>query len=136
MSPTVTVEASSDQVVAALWSTLSRRGYHLIRSFDLRDAIAHSAEGCGWSYHGTTLCTCQYVVVLAYPADRLPAPPRVLTIHALEGTTWITLQPDKSIGAGEYQVLLSALAEATGRLQAEERVAVGCSPSAVSGMDE
>ena len=126
MSPTVTVEASSDQVVAALWSTLSQRGYHLVRSFDLQDAITHHTEGC----------TCQYVVVLAYPADGLPAPPRVLTIHAFEGTTWITLQPAKSIAAGEYQVLLSALAEATERPQAEERAAASCSLPTVSGVDE
>jgi uncharacterized protein (DUF302 family) len=131
MAYTVTVEASYKEVVAAVSSTLSRRGYHLVCSFDLQDAVAHHTEGCGCPYHGTALCTCQYVVLLAYPPDRLPAPPRVFTIHAYEQTTWVTLQPDRSIGAGETHVLHSALAEAAARPESEELPAVSCTASAV-----
>jgi hypothetical protein len=112
MAQTVSVEASSEQVVAAVWSALSRHGYRPTCSFDLQDAIAHHAEGCGCPYHSTDLRTVQYIVLLAYPPDTLPAPPRVLTIHAYEQTTWITLQPERSIGVREAHLLLSALAEA------------------------
>ena len=112
MAHTVAIEGSSEQVVAAVWSALLRRGYFVVRSFDLQNALAQHAEGCGCPYHHTLRCTCQYVVLLAYPAGTLPSQPRVLTIHTREHTTWVTLQPDRGIGAGESHALLSAIAEA------------------------
>jgi len=121
MAQTVVFEGSSNQVVAALWSSLSQCGYHLVRSFDLQSALAHCVESCGCPYHGIALCTCQYVVLLAYPPDRTAAPPRVLTVHTYEDTTWVTLQFDRNIGAGETRVLMSALTEAGVRSEAEER---------------
>lgn len=131
MAQRVAVEGSSNQVVAAVWSALLRRGYHLERSFDLQAAIAQHAEGCGCSYHGTSPCTCQYVVLLAYPPDRIPGPPRVFTVHTYEQMTWVALQPDGSIGAGETNVLLSALAEAGVRPDAEQWAIGGCTGLAV-----
>jgi len=53
------------------------------------------------------MCTCQYVVLLAYAPDRSAGEPRVLTVHTYEQTTWVTLQHNRSIGAGETHVLLS-----------------------------
>ncbi len=111
MAHTAIVERSSTEVVAAVWSALVGRGYHLERSFDLQDAVAHHPADCGCPYHGTGACTCQYVVLLAYPPAARPAPPHVFTFHANGHTTWVTLHPDKSIGPGETRALLSMLAE-------------------------
>jgi len=111
MGQTMAFEGSSDQVVTAVGAALLRRGYHVVRSFDLQNAVTHHAEGCGCPYHGTSQCACQYVVLLAYPLDRIPVSPRVFTIHAYEHVASVTLQPDRSIGAGETRALMSALAE-------------------------
>jgi hypothetical protein len=53
----------------------------------------------------------------------------VLTIHAYEQTTWVTLQSDRSIGTGETRVLHSVLAEAAARPEPEERQAISCTAS-------
>jgi len=124
MAHTVAIEGSSEQVVAAVWSALLRRGYFVVRSFDLQNAIAQHAKGCGCPYHGALQCTCQYVVLLAYPPDMLPSPPRVFTIHTYGCATWIKLQPDRSISTGETHLLLSALAEANARPAAKEQTLV------------
>jgi len=117
----VAIGGSSDRIVAAVWSALLRRSYNLVRSFDLQDAITHHVEGCGCPHHGTTPCACQYVVLLAYPPGRLPAPPRVLTIHANQQTAWVTLHTGRSVGTGETHVLMAALAEAAVGLEPEQR---------------
>lgn len=120
MGPTVAFEGPSNQVVAALWSALVQRGYRLVRSFDLQSALAQHEAGCGCPYHGTLLCTCQYVVLLAYAPDRSAVEPQVLTVHTYEQTTWVTVHHNRSIGAGETHVLLSALSEAGVRPEPEQ----------------
>lgn len=119
MGQAVVFQGSSDRVVAAVWSALLQRGYQLVRSFDLQNALAQHAQGCGCPHHGTPQCTCQYVVLLAYAPDRSAAAPRVLTVHTYEHTTWVTLHHDRSIGASESDALLSALAEARAGPEAE-----------------
>jgi uncharacterized protein (DUF302 family) len=119
MGQAVVFQGSSDQVVAAVWSALVRRGYQLVCSFDLQNALAQHTQGCACPHHGTPQCTCQYVVLLAYPPNPGAAAPRVLTIHTYEHTTWVTLHHDRNIGGGESHVLLSALAEARARPETE-----------------
>ena len=136
MAQTVSVEASSEEVLAAVWSALSRHGYHPICSFDLQEAIAHHAKGCGCPYHGTAMRTVQYIVLLAYPPDTLPSPPRVLTIHSYEQTTWISLQPDRNIGAREARMLLSALAEAASWPEPQDQTVGSRNGLAVSMINE
>ena len=121
MAHIVAVEDSSDSTVVAVWSALLRRGYHVVRSFDLHNAAANHTHGCACPYHGTSRCTCQYVVLLAYPPGMLSSPPRVFIVHTYQRVTWVKLQPDKSIGAGEAHLLLSALAEAGARPAAAEQ---------------
>ena len=122
---------SSDQIVSAVWAALLRRGYHVVRTFDLQNAVAHHTAGCGCPYHGTSQCACQYVVLLAYPPGMLPSPPRVFTIHTCECATWVKLQPDRSISTGEALLLLSALAEANARPAAKEQTLVTCTQLAI-----
>ena len=120
MEQTVTFERLSDQVIAVLTTTLSQRGYHVVCSFDLQSARANHIEDCPCPHHGTSLCTCQYVVLLVYPLTRagrpkatgLANPPRVLTAHTYEQTTRVTFHRDASVRESEASALVSALVEA------------------------
>lgn len=120
MGQTVTFERLSDQVIAAITTTLLQRGYHVVRSFDLQSARANHIEDCPCPHHGTALCTCQYVVLLVYPLTRAGRPmtagqanpPRVLTAHTYEQTTRVTLHRDATVRENEASALVSALVEA------------------------
>ena len=114
MGQTVTFERLSDQVIAAITTTLSQRGYQVVRSFDLQSARANHLGGCPCPHHSTSYCTCQYVVLLIYPLTRAGQanPPRVLTAHTFEQTTRVTLHRDASVRESEASALVSALIEA------------------------
>jgi len=61
-------EAATQTVTTAL----TRRGLRVVRTFDLRSALAGHAgnEASSWDcdcpYHGTARCTCQFIVLLVY----------------------------------------------------------------------
>ena len=114
MGQTVTFERLSDQVIAAITTTLSQRGYHVVCSFDLQSARANHIGDCPCPHHGTSHCTCQYVVLLGYPLTRVGQanPPRVLTLHTYEQTTRVTFHRDASVRESEASALVSALVEA------------------------
>ncbi len=120
MGQTVTFDRLSEEVIAAITTTLSRRGYRVVRSFDLQGARARYGEDITCPHHGTSRCTCQYVVLLVYPqmgagrpmATELPSPPRVLTVHTYEQTTRVTFHRDATVGEREASALVSALVEA------------------------
>ena len=114
MEQTVTFERLSDQVIAAITTTLSQRGYQVVRSFDLQSARANHLGDCPCPHHGTALCTCQYVVLLVYPLTRAGQanPPHVLTLHTYEQTTRVTFHRDASVRESEASALVSALVEA------------------------
>ncbi len=123
MGHILAIQGSSDQVVAAVWDALLRRGYRMLRSFDLQSAVARHAEGCACPFHGTEHCTCQYVVLLAYPIGTPMATPRVLTIHTYEGMTQIAWHCDEPLGLGESRALAATLAQAAANLEPEPRPA-------------
>ena len=114
MGQTVTFERLSDQVIAAITTTLSQRGYQVVRSFDLQSARANHLGDCPCPHHSTSYCTCQYVVLLIYPLTRAGQanPPRVLTAHTFEQTTRVTLHRDASVRESEAPALVCALVEA------------------------
>jgi len=114
MGQTVTFERLSDQVIAVITTTLSQRGYRVVCSFDLQSARASHIEDCPCPHHGTSLCTCQYMVLLVYPFARAGQanPPRVLTAHTYEQTTRVTFHRDASVRESEASALVSALVEA------------------------
>ena len=120
MGQTVAFERLSDQVIAAITTTLSQRGYHVVRSFDLQSARVRYAGDITCPHHGTSRCTCQYVVLLVYPLTRAGQPmtagqanpPRVLTAHTYEQTTRVTFHRDASVRESEVSALMSALVEA------------------------
>jgi len=77
--------ATCEQTVIMLTATMAAYGYRIERSFDLRSAL-HDHPDCACPHHGTSQCSCQYVVLLAYePA--IVAPPAVITVHECDGVT-------------------------------------------------
>ncbi len=107
---------SSEALIDILTATLARRGLRVLRSFDLRSALAAQssaadpAPACTCPHHGTAACDCEYAVLLVYGS--LPGPV-VLTVHGREGRAFMqiveeTAPPQDSRFAGQ---LLDALLE-------------------------
>ncbi len=122
MNRTITFTGLTDLVVEAVKSVLEQQGYKIQRSFDLQSAVRHPVRGCPCSHHGTDDCTCQYVVLLAYPrANRfLRTPPRVFTAHGYGELTGVTLQHDATLDQDEEWTLVSALIKAAMLLRSSE----------------
>jgi len=99
---------SGEQAARMVVDELTRRGFHVVRSFDLNVAT----DGrCDCPYHGTARCSCQYVVLLVYGAHGSPA---VVTAHSrddcarLEVVTDPNALPDPDL----VDRIVAALAEA------------------------
>jgi hypothetical protein len=118
MVQSVRFRAPGEQVVGAITAALARRGYSLMRSFDLQTVRARHSEGCACPHHGTAECTCQYVVLLAYPpvrAGRLAAPSGI-TAHTNGDTTLVTVHSDQARDGEDRLVVMAAVLEAAGEL--------------------
>jgi hypothetical protein len=81
MSAAITFECSGERATRLAQRSLERLGLQVERSFDLPGA---DSDACGCPHHGTPLCTCQYSVLLVYPAVGAPA---VVTAHGRETRT-------------------------------------------------
>jgi hypothetical protein len=90
-------------VAQAATATLTRRGFSVVRSFDLRSALAAHAD-CECPHHGTAQCTCQFVVLLIY-GDPSTLPPAgvagpgaaqlvALTMHCRDNRTQVQVVHD------------------------------------------
>jgi hypothetical protein len=124
MRGAVTFAGLTDPAIGAITTVLERRGYRVVRSFDLQSALKYQVEHCPCPHHGTDQCTCQYVVLLAYPpATNGRGAPRVLTAHSYDQTTQVALQHDGSLGEDERFELVSALVEAA-MLLAPDRLVI------------
>jgi len=88
MNLVVSLECSGED--AAQWAqrSLGQRGLHVVRSFDL---LGSESDACSCPYHGTPRCTCQYSVLLVYPAA---GPPAVVTVHGHESHTRLEIVVD------------------------------------------
>jgi hypothetical protein len=105
---TVTLEC--EEVAARLSRGLSEAGLQVTRSFDLQSArqTLREPETCPCPHHGTTDCTCQYVVLLVGGA---PGSPLTLVAHGHDGRTHVSIE-----GAGQaYPELVAAVRAAVGR---------------------
>ena len=58
-------DGDGEAAAQAVTEALTRRGFRVVRSFDLRSAMAAHAD-CECPHHGTAQCTCQFVVLLVY----------------------------------------------------------------------
>ncbi len=116
MYPEQHLIATCEQTVAMLTATMASHGYRLERSFDLRSAL-HNHPDCPCPHHGTSQCTCQYVVLLAYePATGVP--PAVITAHECDGLTRVRVTAGQP-GARLSWPLLAALDEALNNVTAD-----------------
>jgi hypothetical protein len=119
----VTFAGLTETVVVAITTVLERRGYRVMRSFDLQSALRSHVEHCPCPHHGTEKCTCQYTVLLAYPlAEKGGAPPKVLMAHSYGHMTQVSLRQDSTMGEKERFALISALIEAALLLSPNEPV--------------
>ena len=98
-----------EQTISMLISTMALHGIRLERSFDLRAAL-HDQPACPCPHHGTTRCTCQYVVLLAYESATAD-PPAVITAHECDGITRVRASAGE-VGGRLSWPLLAALDEA------------------------
>jgi hypothetical protein len=129
MGQTVTFSGLTETAVRAITTVLERRGYQVLRSFDLQSALSYHVEHCPCPHHGTEDCTCQYVVLLAYPpAAKGWVPPRVFTAHGYGHVTQVALQQDSTVGEEERFALVSALVEAALLLSPDEPVVEAQAP--------
>jgi hypothetical protein len=99
-------DRESATVVTAATAALTRRGLYVVRSFDLRSALATHSE-CECLQHGTAHCTCQFTVLLVYGDAPQPA---TLTLHGCAGQTHIaqdtTTCPDPHLAERILMALL------------------------------
>ena len=90
MTATISITADGEAVTRRVTDALVRRGFRVLRSFDLRSAVmGHHA--CPCPHHGTDQCTCQYVVLLAYA---LAGAPIVITAHGRDSVTEVQIVED------------------------------------------
>ena len=115
MQRDLTLASPCEQTLATLISTLASHGIRLERSFDLRSAL-HDQPDCPCPHHGTTQCTCQYVVLLAYESA-VAGPPAVITAHECDGITRVRVASEPGgrlswpLLAGLDEALTSATAD-------------------------
>jgi hypothetical protein len=82
-------EAAVRHVTAAL----AERGLQVMRTFDLRAALAAGQHGeCACPHHGTEQCDCQYIVLLIY-GDGALREPATAVLHSQGGQTLIEVLP-------------------------------------------
>ncbi len=86
MDPSILFDSDGETVTRAATAALTRRGLHVVRSFDLRSALTPHVN-CDCPHHGTAQCTCQFVVLLIYgdpstSSGRVATAPLVLTLHS------------------------------------------------------
>jgi hypothetical protein len=65
MNNSLLFDCNGETAAQAATDSLTRRDFRVVRSFDLRSAMAAHA-GCECPHHGTAQCTCQFVVLLIY----------------------------------------------------------------------
>ncbi len=100
MNENILYDCNGETAARAATEALTRRGFRVVRSFDLRSAMTTHAD-CECPHHGTAQCTCQFVVLLAYGAPSTePAlslskgsggAPVVITAHSRDAQAQVQL---------------------------------------------
>ncbi len=130
MNDSVLFDSCGESAAQAATAALTRHGFRVVRSFDLRSAMTVHAD-CECPYHGTAQCNCQFVVLLVYreasPRDREAGEPAVVTAHSRDAQARVqivrpalglyddaTARPDPRLA----EEVMAALVEAAVTLQA------------------
>jgi len=95
MNENILYDCNGETAAQAATETLTRRGFRVVRSFDLRSAMTTHAD-CECPHHGTAQCTCQFVVLLAYgdPSTGSGGAPVVITAHSRDAQAQVQLVRD------------------------------------------
>lgn len=101
----LTLASPCEQTLARLISTMALHDVRLERSFDLRSALRDHPD-CPCPHHGTSQCTCQYVVLLAYEPAAV-APPAVITAHECDGITRVRVAASAPGGRLSWSLLVA-----------------------------
>ena len=107
MNDSILYDCNGETATQAATEALTRRGFRVVRSFDLRSAMAAHADreaspwDCECPHHGTAQCTCQFVVLLVYgdpstePALSLSkgsgGAPAVVTAHSRDAQAQVEI---------------------------------------------
>jgi hypothetical protein len=90
MNGNIFFNADSETAAQVIMSTLTQYNFRVVRSFDLRSALLAHGD-CACPHHGTTHCTCQFVVLLVYSST---AGPVVMTAHSYDAQAHVQLVLD------------------------------------------
>jgi hypothetical protein len=90
MNNTIVLNTDSETTAQIVTTSLTEKGHRVLRSFDLRAALAaHPDNVC--PCHGTTPCNCQFVVLQVYGGA---AQPVVIIAHGHDQKTSLQLVSD------------------------------------------
>ena len=92
MNESLSFDFDGETVARAAIATFARHGLYVIRSFDLRSALA-AQPGCECPHHGTAACNCQFAVLLVY-GD--PGTLAALTLHSHDRQTYAQIVRDSA----------------------------------------
>lgn len=99
-SAILTLQSDSQTAVNHAVQRLVLAGFEVIRSFDLKVAMAEHL-GCTCPHHGTDQCDCQMVVLLVYGQSGSPV---TLVVHGHDGQTQVAL-----MGSAEQELSASVV---------------------------
>ena len=119
MNDSLLFDCNGETAARAATEALTRHGFRVVRSFDLRAALAPLAAhaGCDCPHHGTAQCTCQFVVLLVYDEKGAPA---VVTAHSRDIQAQVRIVHDANTQPDPRLVtpVMAALFEAALTMQA------------------
>jgi hypothetical protein len=103
------VDVDGATVTQAAIAALTQRGLYVVRSFDLRSALAAHTD-CECPHHGTAQCTCQFIVLLIYGDAPQPV---TLTIHFRDERTQAQIVHDATTHPNPHlaEQVMAALVE-------------------------
>ncbi len=90
MTQTVLFNCDGETAAQVAVQALERRGFRVVRSFDLRSALSTHTD-CDCPHHGTDQCTCQFVVLLVYSQAGAPV---VVTAHSRDSQAEVQVVRD------------------------------------------
>ena len=116
MNNSLLFDCNGETAAQAATDFLTQRSFRVVRSFDLRSALAAHAD-CECPHHGTAQCTCQFVVLLAYGESGAPV---VVTAHSRDAQAQVQIVRDADARPDPRLVeqVMAALFEAALTMQA------------------
>lgn len=116
MSEIGPIDSDAETVALAASVVLAQQGFRVMRSFDLRSALAAHAD-CVCPYHGTAQCTCQFIVLLVYNEVGDPV---VVTAHSHSNQVRLQVVRDETTCSDPRLAaqVMAALVEAAAALSA------------------